>query len=261
MLFSFNKICHNINYKVFGRYSQGSNWGTKFAITGQQAYYLDQDFRLAADGSFIAMSAKTMGILGGTFDPVHYGHLSAAECVRCEFGLDKVIFMLSAQPPHKKGQRVSAASERLAMVQSAIADNPAFQASALEMQRPGYSYTVDTIEYCLAASPGMLIYFILGVDALQLISTWKDYTRLVGLCQFIAITRPGFTLDPDDAAFADVPRTLWKHLHLLEIPGNLVSSSDIRDRVKNGKTIKYLVPPAVEEYIYSKGLYREENNQ
>lgn len=199
---------------------------------------------------------KSLGILGGTFDPVHYGHLTAAECARSEFKLDRVIFMLSAQPPHKKLQNILNSAERLEMVEKAVADNPAFEPSTLEMERQGYSYTVDTIQYYLKTYPGVTIYFILGIDALLLINTWKDVNRLAGMCQFIAITRPGFKLDPGDIAFKGVPAVLWNNLHVLEMPGSLVSSSDIRSRVENGQTIKYLVPPAVEEYIFARGLYR-----
>lgn len=199
---------------------------------------------------------RTLGILGGTFDPVHYGHLTAAECARCEFALDKVIFMLSAQPPHKKLQKISSSEQRLDMLKKAVADNQAFEISTLEMEREGYSYTVDTIEYYLDTYPGVNIYFILGIDALLLINTWKDVDRLAGLCQFIAISRPGFVLNRGDDHFIDVPEVLWDNLHILEMPGNLVSSSEIRNRVENGKTIRYLVPPAVEQYIGAKGLYR-----
>jgi nicotinate-nucleotide adenylyltransferase len=199
---------------------------------------------------------KTLGIIGGTFDPVHYGHLTAAECARCAFNLDKVVFMLSAQPPHKKRQEISGSEERLTMLKQAVADNPAFEISTLELERKGYSYTVDTIQYYLDTYPEVNIYFILGFDALLLLNTWKEVTRLVGLCQFIAVARPGYQLDRNDIAFKNVPDILWDNLHLVEMPGNLVSSSDIRDRVKNGETIKYLVPPPVEQYIYEKGLYR-----
>ncbi|HEX3012236.1 MAG TPA: nicotinate-nucleotide adenylyltransferase [Syntrophomonadaceae bacterium] len=201
---------------------------------------------------------KSLGILGGTFDPIHYGHLTAAECARCEYKLDRVVFMLSAQPPHKQQQTVTDPQDRLSMVRKAIADNEAFEASTLEMERKGYSYTVDTIQYYLNTYPDVKIYFILGIDALLLINTWKNVDRLVGMCEFIAITRPGFKLDPEDDAFKDVPRVLWQHMHILEMPGSVVSSSDIRNRVANGKTIKYLVPPQIEEYIRTRGLYREE---
>ena len=173
---------------------------------------------------------KTLGIIGGTFDPVHYGHLTAAECARCAFNLDKVIFMLSAQPPHKKRQDISGSEERLTMLKQAVADNPAFEISTLELERKGYSYTVDTIQYYLDTYPEVNIYFILGADALLLINTWKEVTRLVRLCQFIAVARPGYRLDRSDIAFKNVPEMLW--------------------------TIKYLVPPPVEQYIYKKGLYR-----
>lgn len=199
---------------------------------------------------------KSLGILGGTFDPVHYGHLTAAQCAYHEFKLDRVIFVPSAQPPHKDLNYVSDCQDRLAMLEKAVAGNPAFEISTLEMERQGYSYTVDTIQYFLKAYPQIRLYFIIGIDALLLINTWKEVEQLVGLCQFIAVNRPGFMLDRNDEVFTHVPAVLWDNLHLLDMPGSLVSSSAIRRRAAQGEPIKYLLPAAVEEYIIDKGLYR-----
>jgi nicotinate-nucleotide adenylyltransferase len=198
---------------------------------------------------------KSLGIIGGTFDPIHYGHLTAAECARFEFSLDKVLFIPSARPPHKELDMVSECSDRYNMVRSAIQDNPGFEISTLEMQRKGLSYTIDTIEYYLKLYPGIKIYFILGIDALLLFNTWKEVERLSGLCKFVVVTRPGYKIEPNDRKLKDLPEKLWRNLHFMEIPGNTISSSGIRQRVLAGKPIKYLVPPKVEEYIYSQGLY------
>ncbi|MEN6462430.1 MAG: nicotinate-nucleotide adenylyltransferase [Syntrophomonas sp.] len=198
---------------------------------------------------------KSLGIMGGTFDPIHYGHLTAAECARSEFDLDKVLFIPSARPPHKELDLVSDCNDRYTMVRSAIADNPGFEISSLEIQRKGLSYTVDTIDYYLHKYSGTKIFFILGLDALLLINTWKEVERLVELCQFVAVARPGYQIELNDRYLKGLPEVLWKNVHFMEIPGNTISSSDIRQRVLTGKPIKYLVPPVVEEYIYCRGLY------
>ncbi|MGI5921455.1 MAG: nicotinate-nucleotide adenylyltransferase [Syntrophomonadaceae bacterium] len=200
-------------------------------------------------------AVKSLGILGGTFDPIHYGHLTAAECARYEFHLDKVLFIPSARPPHKDRDLVSDCTHRYTMLSKAIADNPVFAISPLEIQREGLSYTVDTVEYFLRKYPETKIYFILGIDALLLMDTWKEAERLAGLCEFIAVSRPGYQINSNDPQLKKLPAALWDNLHIMEIPGNTVSSSDLRKRVFNGKPIKYLLPPAVEEYIYAQGLY------
>lgn len=201
---------------------------------------------------------RSLGIMGGTFDPIHYGHLTAAECALYEFNLEKILFIPSARPPHKELGQVSDWNDRFTMVAGAIADNPKFEISALEMQRKGLSYTVDTIDYYLQKYPGTRIYFILGLDALLLINTWKEVERLVGLCQFVAVARPGYEIGPNNQYLRSLPEELAGNIHFMEMPGNTISSSDIRHRVLTGKPIKYLVPPMVEEYIYSRRLYMNE---
>ena len=131
-----------------------------------------------------------MGILGGTFDPVHYGHLVAAQYAAYGFQLDRVIFVPTAQPPHKDTQEVLNAAHRLAMVKLAIADNPIFELSRLEIDRSGISYTVDTIEALRQTYPGTDIYFIMGMDSIYILDTWKDIERLVDMCRFIVVTQP-----------------------------------------------------------------------
>ncbi|MDD2587107.1 MAG: nicotinate-nucleotide adenylyltransferase [Syntrophomonadaceae bacterium] len=201
---------------------------------------------------------SSFGILGGTFDPIHYGHLIAAEYARCEFNLTRVIFMPAARPPHKQLEYVLAEEHRYKMVELAIKNNPAFEVSSLEMDREGYSYTVDTIEYFLKNCPEQEIYFIMGADSLLFMDTWKEYERLATLCKFVVVTRPGYILDKRDKRLQHLPSGLWNNIRGLQIPGLDISSSDIRKRAAEGRPIKYLLPPGVEEYIDYHYLYREE---
>lgn len=201
-------------------------------------------------------SRKALGILGGTFDPVHYGHLVAAQYAAYGFHLDRVIFMPAAQPPHKDADGVLDARHRLAMVDLAIADNPAFEMSTLEVDRSGVSYTIDTIETLQETYPGADIYFIMGMDSIYILDTWKDVERLVTLCRFIVVTRPAYELNRSDPALQGVPQGFWKQADFLEIPAMDISSTDLRARVQQGKPIRYLLPPAVEKYIYDHSLYK-----
>lgn len=198
--------------------------------------------------------------MGGTFDPIHYGHLIAAENSRSEFGLDRVVFIPAARPPHKEGESVLDSAHRLQMVKLALANNPAFEISTLEQERQGPSYTINTVEYYRNRFPESQIFFIMGMDSLLMFDTWRDYQRLAGLCRFIVVTRPGYAMEPDHPALGNLPQLLWDNLSLLEIPGMDISSSDIRRRVRSGSPIKYMLPSAVEGYILEHGLYREEGN-
>ncbi|MGE5390492.1 MAG: nicotinate-nucleotide adenylyltransferase [Deltaproteobacteria bacterium] len=204
---------------------------------------------------------KTLGIMGGTFDPVHYGHLIAAENSRSEFGLDRVIFMPAARPPHKDGECVLDSHHRLKMVKLAIASNPAFEISTLEQERQGFSYTINTVEYFRSRFPESQVFFIMGMDSLLMFDTWCDYERLAGLCRFIVVTRPGYVMDAGNPVLAELPSVLWENLSMLEIPGMDISSSDIRRRVQLGLPIKYMVPAVVEDYIQEHRLYREEESR
>lgn len=198
---------------------------------------------------------EAIGILGGTFDPVHYGHLMAAEFARHEFQLDKVLLMLSARPPHKQGASVLDQNHRLVMLELAIADNQYLEVSDLELNRAGYSFTIDTVRYLKDQEPERQVYFIAGSDMLFTFHTWKDPEELCRLCRFIIVTRPGYRLERESPQLGKVPAALWKHLYSLEVPGFGFSSTDIRQRIRQGKTIKYLLPPAVEQYIKDQGLY------
>jgi nicotinate-nucleotide adenylyltransferase len=194
------------------------------------------------------------GIMGGTFDPVHYGHLIIAEESRVEFSLDKVIFVTAGDPPHKKDYLVSDARHRREMTLLAIASNPFFECSDIEMERQGPSYTVDTIErFRQTIGSEADLYFITGADAILEILTWHEPHRLKSMCKFIAATRPGYRLEDLKQR---LPAEFVDQITFLEMPGVHISSTDLRERVRGGKSIKYMVPENVESYIYTNDLYR-----
>lgn len=197
-----------------------------------------------------------VGILGGTFDPIHIGHLVTAEAVRNEYDLDKVIFIPAAIPPHKQKQMVTEARHRYIMTVLATCSNPYFEVSPIEMNRPGPSYTIDTIyELIERYGEDTDFYFITGADTIQEIPTWDRIEELLGICEFIAATRQGCLPDVDNIKeyFGELG---GKRIHRLNTPELEISSTDIRARVKNGVSIKYIVPLSVEQYIYKEGLYK-----
>ena len=196
-----------------------------------------------------------IGVLGGTFDPVHMGHLIAAEEARVKLRLSRVIFLPAGQPWLKPEREITPAEHRLAMLRLATASNPHFVISTLELDRPGPSYTVDSIPRITAECPPETnILFIVGLDKLAELPRWKEPQRLLELCWLVAATRPGYTsLNPKklEAAIPGASR----RIRLLDIPLIGISSSDIRERVARGLPIRYLVPPGVAEYIEEHGLY------
>ena len=194
--------------------------------------------------------------MGGTFDPVHYGHLVAAEGVRHEFNLDKVIFVPSGRPPHKTENRITSPSHRLSMTELATASNPYFEVSSLEVKRPGLSYTIDTVLNFRSMYESSKLYFITGGDALLEILTWKDVDMLFSLCKFIAVTRPGYSFENLGEKIPGLPDAYLKKIHIMEVPALAISSTDIRKRIRTGRPIKYLLPEAVEHYINSCNLYK-----
>ncbi len=202
------------------------------------------------------MTIKKLGIIGGTFNPIHYGHLIAAEFAREAFDLDRIIFVPSFRPPHKDMGDILESHHRLAMVELAVKDNPVFQASSLEVDRQGLSYSVETAAAIQQMYPLTSLFFILGIDAFMLMNTWKDPERLAELCSMIVVTRPGYEMNPEDECFSGIPLLMWQKLKVIAIPGFEISSSAIRERAARGKTIKYLLPPEVEGYIYTNRLYR-----
>ncbi len=193
--------------------------------------------------------SKKIGVLGGTFDPIHNGHLVLAEQVREKLKLDRVVFIPCLSPPHKTNRKLSPAKDRFRMTELAVQDNAAFLVSDMELKRKGLSYTVDTLRQLRRAYPDSGIYFLTGSDVLGEIHTWKDPEGIYRLAKMVIATRPGFDhFDPENP-FAS--RSI-----IVPITGVDVSASQIRMKIKRGRSIRYLVPPKVEEYIKRKKLYR-----
>lgn len=193
-----------------------------------------------------------LGLMGGTFDPIHHGHLFIAEESRQAFALDQVIFVPNRQPALDKGRTVSPADDRCAMTELAIASNPHFALSRLELDRPGPSYTIDTLRHFhrLCPDPDSL-YFIAGADAIRDLRRWHEPDALLAACRFVAAIRPGFDLEPLRADTA-----LWARIDVLPVPLLDISSTALRRRVREGRSVKYLLPDAVEDYIRTKRLYQ-----
>lgn len=192
---------------------------------------------------------KLIGILGGTFDPIHMGHLILAEQMKEKLNLDQVIFIPCFRPPHKPRRKLSPAEDRFHMTRLALENNPYFRVADIELKRKGLSYTVDTLGQLKNLYPDSEIYFLTGSDVLNEIHTWKDPEQIYKLVKVVIATRPGFNeFDPKNH-FA-------KRSIIVQITGVDISSSQIRDKVKKGRSIKYLVPTKVEEYIKKKKLYR-----
>jgi nicotinate-nucleotide adenylyltransferase len=212
-----------------------------------------------------------IGLFGGTFDPIHWGHLRSAEEVSETFGLDRVYFIPAAVPPHKRGQTTTPVRDRLQMVRLAVAKNPRFHVSTVEISRAGVSYSIDTIrDFAAKKQPGDSLYFIIGLDAFREIGTWKDFAELFPLCHFIVTSRPG-SKDNDPLKGTgvavkklfcyDFKRKNYRHgsgtrVFFDELTDIAISASEIRALVKAGKSIRYLVPAEVERYIKRRGLYR-----
>ena len=199
---------------------------------------------------------KALGIMGGTFDPIHYGHLVTAEEARCQFDLDAVIFVPSGKPPHKKDYSVSDAKHRYLMTVLAVVTNPFFDVSRTEIDREGYSYTIDTVKEFREKYPLAEIFFITGADAILEILTWKKVEEVMDHCRFIAATRPGYNLNDLDKKFKAILPEYSNRIETIEVPALAISSTDIRQRVAKDMSIKYLVPEAVEQYILKNNLYR-----
>lgn len=190
-----------------------------------------------------------IGIMGGTFNPIHYGHLVAAEVMRDRFKLDKVIFVPSYHTPYKGKRDLASSSHRYKMAKLAIENNGYFLVSDIEIERGGRSYTRDTIkEFKKRFGKRTKLFFITGADAIAQMPKWKRAKELPQLCEFIAVSRPGFKLKKLSPKYQ-------KYTHLIEISALAISSTDIRKRLKGGKTIKYLLPEKVEKYIYRHRLY------
>ena len=200
-----------------------------------------------------------LGILGGTFDPIHLGHLLIAEQARATLGLDEVLFITAGQPWMKEGTPISDARHRLSMVRMAVGSNPFFHASALEIDRPGPTYTVDTLEELhREADSDTQLYLVLGVDSLKTLSLWEKPERLLELCILVAAARPGHAAR-DLGFIDDIQPGASQKVAQLDRPEVDISGAEIRRRVSHGLSVRYQVPENVERYIYSHGLYRDVN--
>lgn len=200
---------------------------------------------------------KRLGIMGGTFDPIHYGHLVTAEAARCQFDLDAVIFVPSGNPPHKKSYQITSSEHRYLMTVVAVVTNAFFDVSRMEIDREGYSYTYETIRQFREMLPGTDLFFITGADAILEILTWKNMSGILQDCSLIAATRPGYELENLNDTLEGLSNRFTEKIHPMEVPALAISSTDIRRRVAHGETIKYLLPEAVEQYILKNKLYKE----
>ena len=199
---------------------------------------------------------KKIAIMGGTFDPIHYGHLVTAEAVMHEYQIDKILFIPSGQPPHKSGNQVTSAEQRYLMTLLATETNPRFFTSRIEIDREGYTYTIDTIRELKTIYPESEIYFITGADAFSQILTWKNPELLLSSCHFVVATRPGYSRTKSAPQIEAIMKEHADTLHYLEVPALAISSSEIRKRVQEGRPIKYLLPETVENYIAKHNLYQ-----
>jgi nicotinate-nucleotide adenylyltransferase len=189
-----------------------------------------------------------VGVMGGTFDPVHHGHLVAASEVQAAFELDEVVFVPTGRPWQKQDRRVAPAEHRYLMTVIATASNPRFTVSRVDIDRGGPTYTIDTLRDLRAQRPEADLFFITGADALAAILTWKDAEELFDLAHFVGVTRPGHELTRQGLPDGRVS--------LMTVPALAISSSDCRDRVERGQPVWYLVPDGVVQYIGKHRLYR-----
>ena len=211
-----------------------------------------------------------IGILGGSSDPIHFGHLRSAEEVREAFALDRVVFVPANHPPHKPERRLADGRHRLAMIEHAIADNPSFDASTIELDRGGTSYSIDTLDALARTEPDAVLHFIVGIDTFREMQTWKEAARLFEVASVVVTSRPPRDVERSidhlpvaaQQAFCYDSTTLsYGHrsgtrLHFLPITGIDVSATLVREHVARGKSVRYVVPASVERYIREHDLYR-----
>ncbi|HKN97440.1 MAG TPA: nicotinate-nucleotide adenylyltransferase [Pseudonocardiaceae bacterium] len=192
---------------------------------------------------------RRIGVMGGTFDPVHHGHLVAASEVASRFALDEVVFVPTGQPWQKSEREVSPAEDRYLMTVIATASNPRFTVSRVDIERKGPTYTIDTLTEIHDVYPDAELFFITGADALEQILSWHEVERLFEYAHFIGVTRPGYQLNGEH-----LPRGA---VTLVEVPAMAISSTNCRARVAAGEPVWYLVPDGVVQYISKRGLYRQ----
>ena len=191
-----------------------------------------------------------LGVMGGTFDPIHHGHLVAASEAAHRFELDEVVFVPTGQPWQKAGRKISPAEDRYLMTVVATASNPQFNVSRVDIDRGGPTYTIDTLRDLREEYPNAELFFITGADALSSIMSWHDWDKMFDLAQFVGVTRPGYELTEDM-----LPADIQERVHLLDIPAMAISSTDCRTRAAEGRPVWYLVPDGVVQYIAKHELY------
>ncbi len=197
-----------------------------------------------------AHRGRRIGVMGGTFDPIHHGHLVAASEVHSWFGLDEVVFVPTGDPWQKSDRDVSAAEHRYLMTVIATASNPRFRVSRVDIDRDGPTYTIDTLRDLKAEMPDAELYFITGADALGDIFTWRDVDELFELAHFVGCTRPGYEMGP--GTLEGIPSD---RVTIVEIPALAISSTECRERTAKGEPIWYLVPDGVVQYVAKHHLY------
>ena len=204
---------------------------------------------------------RKIGIMGGTFNPIHYGHLVTAEEALIQFHLERVIFIPTGEPPHKTTGKIASPEDRYLMTVMATASNREFYVSRIEIDKKGKSYTIDTLrELKKIYGKNSELFFITGADAILEILTWKDTGEIIALCKFIAATRPGYNIskmeDLKKRLFNEKVEMAEQCLFIMEIPALAISSTDIRNRIKSNRPIKYLLPESVSSYLLKNDLYK-----
>jgi len=197
--------------------------------------------------------ARRVGVMGGSFNPIHIGHLVTEDEARYSFGLDEVVFVPAGHPWQKEAGDVAPAEHRYMMCVIATSPDPTFRVSRIEIDRPGPTYTLDTLHALKDERPLDELFFITGADAILQILTWRDPEAVLREARFIAATRPGYDLDRLEK---ELPEGLEDRVVIMEIPALAISSTDVRLRARESRPIRYLVPGGVAEYIEKNGLYR-----
>lgn len=200
------------------------------------------------------MKNKKIGIMGGTFDPIHTGHLVVANEVLNFYGLEEIIFIPAGDPPHKKGT-MAGSFDRYIMTEMAVLSNHKFKVSDIEIKKEGKSYTLNTLTELTEKYPDAEFYFITGTDAVIELPTWREPQEVLKLCRFVAVSRPGISMDEAAVKISEINKMYNSSIELFQAPMLKISSTDIRQRFKTGKSAKYLLPESVEQYIIKNNLY------
>ena len=196
------------------------------------------------------MKKQKIAVMGGTFDPIHLGHLLMAEIVRSDAGMDRVLFIPAGNPPHKRDNEITSPEDRFQMTKLAIQNHPYFDVSRIEIDRPGYTYTVETLKMLEGQNDGSKEYYILlGADAFAYVPHWREAEKVISQARFIVVQRPGYTVE----TLENLPEINFQTVF---VPLMDISSTLIRERIKEGLSIRYMVPESVREYIETNGLYR-----